>query len=420
MRLDSLTCEGIILGGSDLVNASFRTPTAQPGCGRGGTDPRGKDSAMASRGAQRVFGVPLSRRMLMAEPRRFVASVAGVGLALMLILLLDGLSTGIDARVTVFEERSGASLFVGQAGTTSFLGSTSILPAATVDQVRSQPGVTWAAPVRGFFSVATLHGGRVPAFVVGSEPGRPGGPWSLAEGRAPTADDEITVGQQFATRGALRIGDAVTLFGHPYRVVGVAADADMFMASFVFMTHQAATTLLGAPDTTSFVMVGTDQPEAVQQELSALGLTTLTKSQIETNDLALKGQAYSVALSLMVAVAFTVGTLVIALTIYTAVMDRRRDYGIMKAIGAERGRLFRLILGQSVVLAIVGLGVGGAFFLAGSGALGRLRPEFAITVTSGALGRLVVAAVGMGLLATILPARRLAAMDPATAFRGAS
>jgi putative ABC transport system permease protein len=355
---------------------------------------------------------------MLADTRRFAASVAGVGLALMLILLLDGLSTGIDARVTVYEERSGASLFVGQPGTTSFLGSTSVLPRTTLETVRAQEGVTWAAAVRGFFTVPRINGTSVPSYVVGWEPGQPGGPWAMAAGREPKADDEIAVGQQFAQRCGVALGDTVKLFGRPFKVVGVAADADMFMASFVFMTHRATDLLLNAPLSTSFVLVGTDHPEAVTKQLSAVGITAISKEQIEQNDLALKGQAYSVGLNLMVGVAFVVGTLVIALTIYSAVMERRREYGIIKAIGANSSRLFRLVLSQSLVLAAVGLIVGGLMFVGGQRLLGVVKPQFAITLTGAAVGRVVISAVAMGLLATFIPARRLMAMAPAVAFRG--
>jgi putative ABC transport system permease protein len=355
---------------------------------------------------------------MLADPRRFAASVAGVGLALMLILLLDGLSAGIDARVIVYEERSGAAFFVGQPGTTSFLGTTSSIPKATVDQVRALPDVDWAVGVRGFFTVPQVNGIRVPSYVVGSEPGARGGAWSIADGRVPSANNEIAVGQQFAKRGGVAVGDSVALFGKPFDVVGVAADSDMFMASFVFMTHKATDMLLNAPLTTSFVLVGTDQPERVREALVAAGLNGLSRDEIQRNDLALKGQAYSVGLGLVVSVAFLVGTLVIALTIYSSVMERRREYGIVKAIGATTRRLFRLVLVQSLVLAAIGHVAGGVFYAGGSALLGRLRPEFAIATTSTSLARVVGAAVVMGCLATFIPARRLAAMEPAAAFKG--
>jgi hypothetical protein len=48
--------------------------------------------------------VPLARRNLLAEPRRLLASATGVGMAIMLILLLDGLWLGIEANITTYED----------------------------------------------------------------------------------------------------------------------------------------------------------------------------------------------------------------------------------------------------------------------------------------------------------------------------
>src|SRR5262249_44716703 len=148
-----------------------------------------------------------ARRMMTADPRRFLASLLGVGLALMMVLVIDGLSAGVDARVTVYETRAGADLYVAQPGANSLLGSTSDVPRSVVDQVRAAPGVQWAAPVRGFFTVPTVAGVKLPSYLVGWVPGQPGGPWQLDEGRAPATPDEIAVGRQFASRGHLAVGD---------------------------------------------------------------------------------------------------------------------------------------------------------------------------------------------------------------------
>ncbi len=362
--------------------------------------------------------MPIARRFLVQSRRRLGASLCGVGLALMLMLLLDGLSTGIDRRITVFEDRSGAVALVAQPGTRSFLGSTSSLPVEAMDRVRSLPSVSWVSRVRGFFSVQAVNGGRVPAYVVGYDRGQPGGPWAVVEGREPEADDEVIVGGHFATRAGARVGAAVSLFGRPFRVVGIAGDADMFMASFVFMTHAATDALLQSPATTSFFLVGSERPGDALAEIRSLGLHVLSTEEIRRNDLALKGQAYSAGMQLMLSVAFAVGTLVIALTIYSTVTDRRRDYGVIKALGATAGRLSRVVVGQTLALAGAGLVAGVVFSIIGAAVIGWLRPQFAIVLTSRSLLQVAAAALGMALVAAIVPLRRLVTMPPAVAFRG--
>jgi len=273
--------------------------------------------------------------------------------------------------------------------------------------------------MRGFFSVPEVGGTKIPSYVVGWQPGEHGGPWELAQGQAPTKVDEVAVGEQFLRRGNLHVGDSLEVVGSRFRIVGVAKDADMFMASFVFMTHEATDDLLHAPDTTSFLLVGSNRPEATKANLAGQGLNVLTQEQIKQGDLALKGQTFGTALTAMVLLAAAVGTLVIALAIYSAITDRSRDYGIIKALGSTNSRLFRLAAAQSVSLALVGFVVGVGFFAAGSALLHATRPQFAIVISTASLARVLVVAVVMGLVATLVPARHLAAMEPAHAFKGA-
>lgn len=335
----------------------------------------------------------------------------------MLILLLDGLWAGIDAKTTVYEDHTGADLYVAQPGTKNFFSTMSVIPATTAEEVRADPDVTWAAPVRGLFSIMSLHDTKIPAYLIGWEPGQPGGPWDLTEGREPTADDEIAVGQVLAGRHGVEVGDQLDVLGRKLTVVGIA-DADMFMSSFVFMTHAATDELLRAPGTTSFVLVATDEPDAVRARIEASGLAVLTRDELKANDLAVMSRPFAVPMRVMLAVAFAVGSMVIALTTYSAIVEHRHDYGIIKALGASRRDLYRVALTQSLIVATIGLVAGGVFFVLGRELITAVRPQFAIVLTSTAVARVVAVALVMGLVAAVLPASRLVRLDPSTAYRG--
>lgn len=361
--------------------------------------------------------VPLARRNLLAEPRRLLASAAGVGMAVMLVLLLDGLWAGIQANITTYEDHVGADLYVAQPGTRNFFGAISVLPADTVDTVADDPDVAWTAQVRGFFSIVELHDTKVPTYVIGSVPGERGGPWELHDGRAPQTDSEVAIGSVMARRHGLDVGDDLEIMGRSFTVVGTSTDA--FMASFVFMTHAATDDLLSAAGTTSFVLVGTDQPDAVRQRLHAAGFTVLDRDQLARADLDLMARAYRVPLAVMRAVAFAIGSIVIALTVYTAIADRRREYGIVKAMGARARHLTGLAVEQSLILAAIGIVSGGVLFVAARALIAELRPQFVILATTGSVTRAVATGLAMGLVAALVPARRLARLEPASAYRGA-
>ena len=360
--------------------------------------------------------VAVARRNLFADRRRLFAGVLAIGLALMLVLLLDGLWQGLQQQAQAYPNRVGADLFVTQRGVVDFLGDTSTIPIATVADVRSTPGVSWADPVRGQFVVFDLHAKKIPAYVVGFVPGAHGGPWSLASGRDVRRDDEVVVDRALARRHDLSVGDHIEVGGTRFRIVGLAR-ASAPMSGYLFMTHAATDTLLRSPGTTSFVLVGAAHPAAVANRLRAAGLSVLTRQQLAANDRALYTGIFGSPMRLMVGVAFLVGALVVALTAYASVAERRREYGIVKAIGASTRTITAIVVSQTCVLAVLGLLLGGLFFLAGRVLLGELRPQFSVVLTSSGVLRAVAAALVMALIGSVVPARRVAAAEPAIVYR---
>ncbi len=360
--------------------------------------------------------VPLARRNVLADRRRLLASVAGVGLAVMLILLLDGMWAGIRQQTTLYTDNAGADLYVLQPGVRDLTAGASTLPLSAVDTVRAEPDVAWAAPVRTAYIILQLHGEKVAVSVVGSVPGQHGGPWSLMAGRTMNADDEIVIGSLLADRHGIRVGDRLDVMGHALRVVGLA-DTNGFMMSYVFVTHAAIDALSATPASTSVILIGTAQPATVMTRLRADGLNVLDRDTVAGNNQKFAVGIFGSPIRLMVGIGLAAGTMIIALTAYTTIVERRREYGIVKAMGATGRRLVALALGQTLTLAALGLIAGLGLFVAGRAMIVWSRPQFTVVLTAGAVGRAAIAALAMALLAAIVPARRLAALEPAVAYR---
>ena len=157
----------------------------------------------------------------------------------------------------------------------------------------------------------------------------------------------------------------------------------------------------------------------VRGRLQARGLAILDTPALRRSLVEANTKVFGSPLRLMVVIAFLAGVLIVALTVYAQVAERRREYGIIKALGASRRRLGLLALGQTLVLVVLGLAAGGLLLVVGRALLGWARPQFEVVITSGLLVQAIGAAPVMALLAAIVPARRLARLDPATAYRGA-
>jgi putative ABC transport system permease protein len=363
----------------------------------------------------------LARRNLLQDKTRLALSAAGVALAVLLILLLNGLLAGIYRQVTAYADHAPGSLIVAQTGVANLLGATSLLPPGTLETVRAVDGVEDAVPILSQFVILDLHGQKQPAYLVGYDPARGGGPWRLAAGRQPAADDEIVFDRVLAERHALALGEQVELIGRRFTIVGLSDETTSWMTSFLFIRQSAAQSLLRAPGATSFLLV-TLAPgvpaEEVRRRLNALpGLNAIDKDTLRANDARLFARFFSLPLQLMVGIAFLVGTLIVGLVSYTAIVERQREYGVLKALGARNRVLYFVVTAQTLLTAVGGAAAGVALAFGAGQLIMRVRPQFLVAFEPSAIAWALLAGLAMALLAALIPARTIAGLAPADVFR---
>lgn len=362
--------------------------------------------------------VPVARRNILAERRRLGIAILGVGLAVALILLLQGLWSGLLTEISAYPDRVGATLFVLEPGART-LGEGAI-PVTAADRVRAVPGVEAADPVLTRWAVLNLHDRKQVATVVGFTPGGLGGPWALAEGRTVRGDGQVVMDQTIAAEHGIPLGGTLRVAGRSFQVVGLSSGTRSFMGTgYLFMSLRSAQTLFGEAGTATFILVRTADPVAVRAAIAGrAGLSVDSSEVVATAERSLYAGIMGKIFNLMVLIAFAAGTLIVALTVYSTIADRIREYGIAKALGARAGRLFRIVVGQTLVLSGLGLVAGFLLYLAGSRLIAGLWPQFQAELTLRAVAIVTVAALLMGLLAALMPTRRVARLDPASVYRG--
>jgi putative ABC transport system permease protein len=366
-------------------------------------------------------GVPVTRRQLLAEPAKLAVSVLAIAAAVALVLLLTGLRRGMGEQVTLYLDRQPPVL-VGQAGARNFMAQTSVLPEALGERLERVPGVSAATPISQQFAVLTLHGRRVLPLLVGFDPGKPGGPWSLVAGRAPRARGEIVLDRVLGEEHGLEVGSVVTYRGTPLRIVGLSRGTTAWMTPLAFATRKTLNALNRQPQTASFFLVEPRSgvsPAALTARIERVvpGVSALTREEAAANDRALVTGAFKAILLAMVTIAFAVAILVIGLTVYTSTIERGREYATLKAIGLGRRPLLRLAGIQAGAVALAGTAFGTGLAFAGVRTAAALAPKYLIVVTAGSVALMAVASIAMALVAAFLPARYLARLEPASAFR---
>jgi putative ABC transport system permease protein len=363
----------------------------------------------------------VARRNLTQEKTRLALSIGGVALAIMLMLILDGFQVGMYQQITSYLEHSPGSVVVAQEGVGNLLGATSLLPLGATSQVQTVEGVAHAVPILSQFVILDLHGKKQPAYLVGYSPELGGGPWEIVEGRQPTTDEEMVFDRILARRHEIGVGDEVEVIDRTYRIVGLSGGTTSWMTSFFFLRKSAVEDLFRAPGATSFLLVEVQEgesSEAVRDRISGLaGVEALLKSEMEANDSRLFAKFFSAPVRLMTGIAFLIGVLVVGLVIFTATVERQREYGVLKALGARNRVLYEVVLIQALWASLGGSALGILLAQGARMAITAARPQFLILLQADMAGRAIVIGLAMGLLAALAPARAVAGLAPAEVFR---
>jgi len=367
--------------------------------------------------------VPIARRNLMHEKGRLALSVAGIAAALALILLLLGFRSGIYATLTAFVDNLGADLIVAQSGVQGMFASDSAVPRDLHDEAVAAAGAREAGHIVVADIIFTAGETKTPVLLVGYEPDTPfGAPWNLGAGRAVTADDEILLDTWLAQRADIAVGDRIEVLGRTFQVVGLTRETTSWMSPYIFVSLEAATTALHLNNVVSYhllrlpAMADPDQAIATI-EATLSGVDALTPEEVAAADRRVLATVMDTPLNVMIVIGAVIGVAVIGLTAYTAIVDGRREYGVLKAVGASGRHLTWLVLRETAYRALFGflLGVGLANLFAAL--IMAVWPQFTIVIHPGTVVRAGALALLMTAVAAWLPVRRLHGIDPALVFK---
>ena len=338
--------------------------------------------------------------------------------------MLQGIFDGAMQQVTAYLRSSPADVIVSQKDVRTMHMSVSALDPNVVADVRPVDGVAWAEGIR--YTTTFLVGGdgnQQLSYVIGYDTatGR-GGPRHLSAGHAPNSG-EIVVEQIAADRLGLHLGDTVTVFGSPFRVSGLFHGGTTITNSIAFIGTDDFAANRGP--SIAYVLVGAEPgvtATALQQRVAAAlpGQTVQTRDQFAHEEAALVRDMSADLMQIMSTIGLLIALAVIALTLFTLTLAKLREHAIVKALGGRTRRLALVIFTQAAWS--VGLAVVTATIVAiVLGALvERANPAIAIVIAPHSVERVAIAAFIVGAVGAIIPLRRVAAVDPASAFRRAS
>ena len=366
--------------------------------------------------------VSLALRNLLRERTRLAISVGGIAFAVTLIVLVRGLFVAYQTRVADYFEGVDTDTWVLQSGTADFFHSFSLLPTDLRDELADTPGVANTTPYVARLVALEIDGTDTVLYLVGYDPADPvTGPRNLASGTADLAADEIVIDKVFATQHGIALGDSLTLEGVPLTVAGISTGGDLVMFQYAFARLDTARAVLDFENIDNAVLVDLEagaDTDAVRAAIeSNPNLQVRTPAQIVQVNQRVINDGFLPVIKVLLAIGFIVGVAVVGLTIYSSVIERRREYGVLKALGARTRHLLTVITVQSLLAAVLGYTLGVALAYAARWGSERWVPQFITELHRGDLAWVALATALMALGAATLPLVRVTRIDPAEVFR---
>ncbi|WP_415392471.1 ABC transporter permease [Paracoccus sp. SJTW-4] len=362
---------------------------------------------------------------------RFVLTCFGLGLLMTVVLAMIGIYNGLVSDALAVVKAPAADVWVVEAGTKGPFAEASSIPADTRDAVARMPGVAEAGAVN-YQNLEAPHGGRtLRLYVVGYEPGRPGGPRAIAEGRGIGAGHFELVADH---KTGLLPGETIRLGRNRFTVVGLvegAMNSGGDPAVYVTLADamalqteldpaaqrvQAARGAVSVKSASVAAILARISPGADVDLLTATvrqwkHLAAMTQAEQEELLLASVVDKARRQIGLFLGILLSVSAVVIALIIYTMTMEKLKQIATLKLIGAPDRTIIALIVQQALILGASGWGIGLMLILAVKDYFPRrvvLEP-FNVMVLAG-----IIAAVC--LLSSALGVRAAMKVDPATAL----
>jgi putative ABC transport system permease protein len=348
------------------------------------------------------------------HPLRSGLSAAAIALQVFLILLIVGLTSGVLSDWRARTEGVGADIIVQPPNSSIFFSfSSAVIPEAMAAQIERLPGVQEVAPVFIVMDVqylGVIYGIDYQRFNALSDG------FTFLSGEPLSAPNDAMADDLAAAGRNLRVGEKLTLMNHEFDLKGVVVHGK---GARFFVPLKTAQEIAGAENRVSMIYVrSTGDTEALRAELVKRFPTYRIRSTEEYMSLMTSNSLPELTpfINSFVGLGIVISFLVVLLTMYTLVLERRREIGVLKALGSTKLEICGLILGEALLLVVLGVVLGLVSTYSVTAILHRTSPTLQIDIESIWIFRAILVAIVGALAGASYPALRAAQSDPVDAL----
>jgi putative ABC transport system permease protein len=352
------------------------------------------------------------------RPVRSLISIVAVALEVTLILLIVGLSLGMVNDTKQRQAGIGADVVVMPPGSSYIVGLTGApMPIKIGEVLGKLPHVKVVAPV---VTQVSTNGTLEVIAGIDLSSYEALGPFHFIQGGPFQGPDDVLIDDILAKAKHIKIGDKLEILNHEFRVAGIVAPGK---GARKFLEIGALQDLTGSKDKASIFYLKLDDTanaDAVVDEIKHVpGMERYIAYSMNYYLSMLSPNNYpglGTFLNVVILISVTIGFIVIFQAMYTAVMERTREIGILKSIGASKFYIVNVILRETLMLAIGGILLGIAISLAARSGIAHKIPTLRVVVTGGWILKTTIIAIVGAMLGALYPAYRAAQKDPIEAL----
>ncbi len=286
------------------------------------------------------------------RPVRTLLSIIAISIQVTMVLTLVGLSEGMLQEQARRARGIGADIII-RPPSSSVINFGVNMPAAIIPKViEAQPHVAAATGVlvQGTGMLNYITGVDLTTF------NKLNGGFRFVEGGPFQGPDDILVDSYYADQHKYQVGDNVTELNRSWKLAGIYEPGMLARQVVQLSTLQ---NLTGSRDKITIVYVKLDDPARTKQVIAGLSEKLKEYKIFSMQEYTELYSVNSVPMLreftiVVIALGVLVGFLVVFLSMYTAVLERTREIGVLKALGASPGYVLNILLRETVLLAVAG------------------------------------------------------------------
>ncbi|MEM3383545.1 MAG: ABC transporter permease [Nitrososphaerales archaeon] len=377
------------------------------------------------------FAFTMARRSITRRKFRSALTILGIIIGISAVVSLMTLGIGMKSQVeSTLNEMLGAGIIINS----STYGID--IPEHVQYYVSQVPGVNKSIPI----IMSMVYIGNKPHTVVGIDPEQANEVYqvTIEDGRGLRSGDmdAVVLDSTIASNLGVKVNDTITFntqtggLGKTFKVVGIIrpiASFGQFASIGCFITLDAAQDFFGTPDRVSSILIRLDDPSQGEQVEAILkqmfpDANVLRQEEIMSNINRIMSTIDGVLLGLA-SISLMVGALGIMNTVMMSVHERRREIGMLKAVGGERWHILIIFLSEALLISFIGgvfgciFGLGGVYLIQWFVKTLGLNIIVPLLISPQILALGLMAALAVGSVAGFYPSWKAANVRPVEALR---